>query len=310
MRIDDGHLQHLLRWVQDGVVSRRQSLELGGTEADIRRMLRRRDLTPIQRGVMVNHTGTPTATQHHQAAVLAAWPAALGFESALGMPTPDGRIRLVVPTGGNVAPIPGARIQSIVDFDERVDQVKSPPRVRFANAAVDVAAERDEAEAFTVLTDALWTRRTTIDELLGVVASRTRLRNRTSLEQMLADLRDGTCSFLERGYLHLVERPHGLPRMDRQAKDVLAGRTIYRDGEYATYKLVIELDGIAYHRGSRARASDSIRDLETLAARDEVTIRLTPRQVFREGCRSGHLIGRILRRRGWPGRTTRCPACR
>lgn len=126
---------------------------------------------------------------------------------------------------------------------------------------------------------------------------------------MLGDLRDGTCSFLERGYLQLVERPHGLPRMNRQAKDVLAGRTIYRDGEYAAYKLAVELDGIAYHRGSRARAADSVRDLETLATRDEVTVRLTPHQVFREGCRSGHLIGRILQGRGWAGRAIRCPAC-
>ena len=310
MRIDDEELQHLLRWVQDGVVSRRQILELGGTATDIRRMLHRRDLMSIQRGVMVNHTGAPTRSQQQHAAVLAAWPAALGFESALGRPTPDGRVRVVVPTGRNVAPIPGVRIQSIVAFDERVDQIQSPPCVRFAHAAIDVASERDEADAFTVLSDALWTRRTNVDELLGVVAARGRVRNRVLIEQMLRDLRDGTCSVLERGYLQHVERPHGLPRMDRQAKDILGGRTVYRDGEYAAYKLAIELDGVAYHRGARARAADSIRDLETLAARDEATIRLTHHQVFRESCRSAHLIGQILRRRGWPGHAIRCSTCR
>ena len=146
-------------------------------------------------------------------------------------------------------------------------------------------------------------------ELRGILAARSRQPRRSMLIALLNDIAEGTNSVLERGYLHHVERPHGLPRMDRQARDVLGGRTVYRDGEYAAYRLVIELDGVAHHSGARARAADSVRDLETLAGRDEATVRLTYSQVFGEPCRSARLIGQILQRRGWSGHIRRCSKC-
>lgn len=309
MRYDDEGLQHLLEITQDGVVSRQQVLGLGGTDGDIARMVRRRELARIHPGVFINHTGVPTVGQREQAALLACEPAALGFESALGMPTGDGRIRVVVPSGRKVRPVRGVRVQGITRFEERVDPMSSPPRIAFAESAIDTAAERDEAAAFTLLSDALWTRRTTIDQLRKAMAKRQRMPHRTLILAMLGDLEEGTCSVLERGYLHNVEAPHGLPRMSRQAKDVLAGRTIYRDGEFAEFGLVVELDGIAHHTGSQARGRDSVRDLETLAQSNEATARLTHVQVFREACRTAQLIGRILQRRGWPGTVLRCPRC-
>ncbi|HEX7738372.1 MAG TPA: hypothetical protein VF426_01850 [Marmoricola sp.] len=310
MRFDDGELQHLLQWVQDGVVSRRQLLDLGGADADTRRMLRRRELVRIHPGVFVNHTGRPTRSQREHAAVLACWPAALGFESALGLPAPGGVIRVVIPLKRTAVPLPGIQAQGLAHFAERVDQIASPPRVRVADAAVDAAAERDEADAFSLLSEVLWSRRTTIPSLRKVVDSRPRLRHRAMLSQLLNDLETGSCSVLERGYLHLVERPHGLPRMDRQAKDVLNGRTVYRDGEYAAYNLIVELDGLAHHSSAAARARDSVRDLETLATTDEATVRLTYRQVFDEPCRTARLIAQILQRRGWQASPRRCPKCR
>ena len=152
-------------------------------------------------------------------------------------------------------------------------------------------------------------RRAALDALRRVLGARARVPRRGMLTDLLRDLEEGTCSVLERGYLHLVERPHGLPKMNRQVRDVLDGRTLYRDGEYAAYGLVIELDGLAHHSGAEARARDSVRDLETLAERGELTVRLTHRQVFREHCRSAALVGKILQRQGWPGRPKRCPLC-
>ena len=309
MRFDDTELQHLLTWVQDGVVSRRQILEFGGSDGDIKRMLRRRELTRVFPGVFVNHTGRLSRSQYEHAAVLWCWPAALGFESALGQRPLDGRVRVVIPSGRQVKSPRGIRVQAISDFDGRVDDIASPPRVRFAEAAIDAAAERDEAGALTLLSEALWTRRTTVAELRRVLGARARVPRRGMLTDLLRDLEEGTCSVLERGYLHLVERPHGLPKMNRQVRDVLDGRTLYRDGEYAAYGLVIELDGLAHHSGAEARARDSVRDLETLAERGELTVRLTHRQVFREHCRSAALVGKILQRQGWPGRPKRCPLC-
>src|SRR3954465_13409440 len=68
---------------QAGVVSRRQLVALGATDVDIRRWVRRRELTRIHTGVYVNHTGPPTWTSRAWAAVLFHWPAALTDESSV-----------------------------------------------------------------------------------------------------------------------------------------------------------------------------------------------------------------------------------
>ena len=55
-------LEQLLA-VQSGVVARRQALAAGLTEHDLRRLVRRRELTPYHRGVLLDHTGDPTWVQ-------------------------------------------------------------------------------------------------------------------------------------------------------------------------------------------------------------------------------------------------------
>ena len=65
-----GQVEHLA-WVQDGVVARRQILDAGGTDGDITRLLRRRELTQVYRGVYVNHTGRLSWTQRQWAGLLA-----------------------------------------------------------------------------------------------------------------------------------------------------------------------------------------------------------------------------------------------
>ena len=309
MKFDDPELHHLLTRVQGGVVSWAQLRDLGAEKHDVDRMLRRRELTRIHRGVFIDHTGRPSRRQLEVAAVLACAPAALGFESALGLPTPDGRIRLVVPYGRTVRPPPGVRIQRSRHFEARVDPMQVPPAIRFTEAAIDAALGRDPADAFTLLAEVIHTRRTTPGQLRNALAARVRVPGRLLLTELLDDLDAGTCSVLERGYLRLVERPHRLPRMNRQVRDVLNGRVIYRDGEFAEYGVVIELDGLAFHNGPRARARDSVRDLETLADTDAISIRISHPQVFQQHCRTAHLIGTILRKRGWPGMPARCPSC-
>ena len=72
--LDEAELGHLLLR-QDGVVSRRQMLELGGKDFDIARMLRRKEIVVVHPGVYVNHTGTLTWEQL-RGRMLALWPAA------------------------------------------------------------------------------------------------------------------------------------------------------------------------------------------------------------------------------------------
>lgn len=68
---------------QDGVLSRRQSLQAGLTDRDLARLSRRRELVRVHPGVYVDHTGPLSWQQRAWAAVLFSWPAALCAESAL-----------------------------------------------------------------------------------------------------------------------------------------------------------------------------------------------------------------------------------
>ena len=52
---------------------------------------------------------------------------------------------------------------------------------------------------------------------------------------------------LEYEYLRNVERAHGLPRADWQARSARRGRAIFRDVLYRQYRVAVELDGRAAH---------------------------------------------------------------
>ena len=68
---------------QAGVVARAQLRTLDLEPHDIRRLIRRRELSVIHPGVYLDHTGDPTWLQRAWAAVLFCWPAALAAESAM-----------------------------------------------------------------------------------------------------------------------------------------------------------------------------------------------------------------------------------
>lgn len=75
--VDAAGVRRLL-FEQAGVIARRQLVQLGFTEIDLRRQLRRRELVPLHPGVYVNHTGRPTRLQREWAAALLHWPADAG----------------------------------------------------------------------------------------------------------------------------------------------------------------------------------------------------------------------------------------
>jgi hypothetical protein len=300
-------------WTQDGIISRRQVLDAGGTDSDIARMLRRRELTDVHRGVYVSHSGGLTLGQRHWAAVLAFWPAALAHTSALPDP-PTAVVHVAVGPGRHLRPLPRIVLHRTPEFERRTDLGRSPPAIRLEHALIDVAGgelhERDVAAAFALLARVCARRRTTPQRILRVLATRQRVSGRRTLEAMLTDLRDGACSVLERGYLHRVERAHGLPRGERQTRSTATGRSTYQDVQYRGQGVVVELDGRAFHEAPRDRDRDALRDLAELSRSDVVTTRVTYGLVFGDACRTAVLIGDLLRRRGWTGRTRTCPACR
>jgi hypothetical protein len=298
--------------LQDQVVSRRQLLELEMSPAEIRRLLRRRELVRVHAGVYVCHTGPLTEAQRLWVAVLACWPAALCRDSVLDGPG-EGPVHVAVDHRRTVRAPAGVVVHRMARLDDRVRWNQSPPAVRFECSVIDVALDKpDVAAMYQVLAGALQSRRTTVEKLRAEVGSRTRVRDRQLLAALLDDLAEGACSVLERGYLAL-ERAHGLPSsgpdVTRQRPVADGSRSRYQDVCYEAYGTTVELDGRAFHDNARARDDDAGRDLDNAVSTDGVTVRLTHGQVFRDGCATAAKIGRLLQRRGWTGQPTRCPDC-
>ncbi|TXH22987.1 MAG: hypothetical protein E6R06_15875 [Mycobacterium sp.] len=294
MTIADVDVDFLLRQ-QSGVISRRQALDTGLQHHQIRRLLRRNEWARVHHGVYVNHTGPLTWLQRAWAAVLYAAPAALCFESALSIDGPlihvgvsRSRSKLVEPDG--------VRIHHLDHLDDRALWNVSPPRLRYEEAALDVASRATGFDAIAVLADACQSRRTTANRLLQALDSRQRVRDRHWLRAVLVDIAEGTCSVLEHGYLNRVERAHGLPRATRQVRSTTSAGVSYRDAEYGE-RLVVELDGRLFHDSASARSKDFERDLDA-AVDGRSTIRLTYRQVFDHACQTAAKVAQVMRQHG------------
>lgn len=298
---------------QEGVVSRRQLHAAGLADHDIRRLVRRRDLTPLLPRVFVDHTGEPTWRQRAWAAVLYAAPAALWGPSALRAvrPTTDARatetVTVAVDASRRVRPVPGVVVRRVRSLDPMVLWNASPPRTRTEESLLDAAATaRDEVAAVGVLTDAVQARLTTAGRLTTALDARTRITRRSLLRDVVADLATGTDSVLEHRYLVGVERAHALPRGTRQAS--LPGLTARHDVVYEEACVVVELDGRLHHSVARDRFADLERDTASLIA-GHVTVRLGWSQVVGHPCETATRVAHLLSARGWTGRRRACPAC-
>jgi hypothetical protein len=295
---------------QQGVVSRKQLVQLGALPHEIARMVRRRELVPVHRGVYVNHTGPLDRAQQEWAAVLVHWPAALYGESALPEPDPRGAIHVAVALSRTPRPVKGVVAHRTTAIDSRVVWVTSPPRVRIEHAAIDVASarHRDPVAMFRTLADVCQSRRTTAERIGKVLSTRGRVPGKAVMQDMLGDLATGACSVLEREYLR-IERVHGLPEGTRQKSATIAGKSAHRDVDYDEFGVLVELNGRAFHDDALSWDLDALRDLDTLFDSDRPTVRLTYGLVFGTPCQTVDKIGAILSRRGWTGTVLRCPDC-
>ncbi len=306
---DAAGLKALLK-LQDGVVTRQQALEHGFSTKYVRQRVRRREWAPVYPGIYVHHTGPLTWQQRAWSAVLDAYPAALSHASAItDKPQVDDPIHLAVDSGRRVTRRPGVVVHYQSHLDETVRWTASPPRVRLEDAVLDVAAAASsKVRVIACLADAVSDHKTTADRLLAAVRRRRRMPMRAFIEGVLCDVRDGTCSVLEHGYLTNVERAHGLPTPQRQAPTTV-GRHGFRDVDYPAWNLVVELDGRVGHDNPLDRDRDLERDLDAAVGASKMTLRIGWGQVYDRPCQTAPKIGAALRERGWPGPTIRCPSC-
>jgi hypothetical protein len=302
--------------LQGGVIARRQALALGIEPHDIRRLLRRREWATVHPGVYVEHTGPMTWIQRAWAAVLYAWPAALAHESALRAADGPGRrasretiIHVVVSHRRTVTAPAGVRVYRSRSVDSRVLWNLGPPRLRYEEAAIDVALDApDDLAALEVLAAAIQARHTTARRLLSSLDSRSRVQRRDWFIAVLHDLAEGTCSVLEHEFLVRIERAHGLPRGARQQRATAGLSIVYRDVVYDD-ALVVELDGRLFHDTAAQRDRDFERDLDAAIGAVE-TVRLSWGQVHARSCSTAAKLALVLRRHGWTGTPVPCgPGC-
>lgn len=303
------HRLEFFRRLQDGVVSRRQLTEGGLRKHDIERLVRRRRLRQVLPRVYVDHTGPLTRTQREWAALLYAEPAALCWrigEKAGHKASDD--VHVAIDHRRRVAPQPGVRIHRVRAFTAMLDGRRRPALSPEDDALCMVHEAADELAVVATLAEVA---------AAGVSGLRLRraltrhpsLHRRRFVAALIEDVVSGTHSVLEHGYLTRVQRPHGLPPLERQAPRSSRRGRERRDAEYGAFGLVIELDGRLNHESWQAGNRDAERDLDDLAAGRAVA-RLRWQQVYGAPCRTAGRIAQALRARGWAGEAHRCgPAC-
>lgn len=299
-RIPDD-LRHLAAF-QAGVVSREQALGLGLTDRVIERLIDQEDWRRVTRGIYA--FSEQTWLQLAWAGVLLGGSASvLGLTSAADLhgltrehPLP---VQVFVGRTGRVGR--DDRWQFC-----RADRLGAgePPRTRVSQTIVDLSRSMDADELTTLLAEAISSRRTTPDDILRIVRQTPRLRHRLLLTDILGDVVAGVHSPLEMRYLRSVERPHGLPVAERQARPSGRFRT---DAWYEAYRVVVELDGNAYHRGL-AQATDMIRD-NVHSLEGITTLRFGWTHVVGDPCSVAEQVAAALSNHGWRGPLTACSRC-
>jgi len=287
---------------QDGVVTRAQLLELGLGEKAIDYRVRRGRLHPVQRGVYA--VGRPQLTRLGTlvAAVLSCGPgAALSHEAAaelLGIRKRRGGPVDVTVTSGKRRR-PGVRVhRSALPADERTERhgvaVSSVVRT-----LVDLAPRlsRDDLEAAVNEADRL----DLIDpERLREAIEQMNSRGGAATIKRLLDRRSFTLteSTLERRFLAIARRA-GLPKPQTQAS--VNGFRV--DFYWPDLRLVVETDGLRYHRTPAQQARDRRRD-QTHVAAGLTPLRFTHAEVTYEP----EHVARILRATPAPTARPSAPA--
>lgn len=299
---------------QAGIADRSQTRRAGFSRSAVTHRLKSGSWRRMHRGVYATFTGRVDREAKLWAALRRAGPGAmLSHETAAEvhglLSKPSAMIHVTVPAHRRPAqgrPIPGVVIhRSSQSQPDRLPEWKLP-RTRIGDTVLDlVAAARTFDEAYSWISRALAEKLVSAEILREAMSRRSRIRWRAWLKDALAEAGDGAYFPLERRYARDVERAHGLPKAQRQARRTIGGRTHYKDNWYAEYGVCVELDGPTYHQNEQV-GLDKRRDNLNLAVDDARTYRFGPVDVTERACESAAMVAATLRRRGWRGQLHPC----
>lgn len=184
---------------QGGVLARRQALAGGWSDDEVRSRLAAGEWETVHEGVYAAAAGPLTWHQRAWAGVLHAWPAALTHESALRAAEGPGRrgrdeatVHVAVALARPVAPVEGVVVHWIHKYDPRVDWTAGPPRMRYAEAVVDLVADAaTDDDAVAWLTDTCADRPRTGAAVRDALRRRTRHPRRALTLRVLGELAAG-----------------------------------------------------------------------------------------------------------------------
>ena len=305
---------------QCGIVDRAQAKRAGFTDRQIWHRLRSRTWQRVHEGVYATFTGPLTREARLWAALRKAGAGAmLSHETAAEVhglvDKPASRaIHITVPPSRR--PVRRGSARGIVIHRSGQSRPQLPitwklPRTRIEDTVLDLI---DAAPTFEIaygwIARAVSRRLTSTAMLRAALATRRRARYRSELAVALGESDDGVHSGLELRYARDVERAHGLPTAQRQARREIAGRVHYRDNWYAEYRLCVEVDGPSYHQDEQVWR-DKRRDSLNLGTDGVQTFRFGPLEVTERACESAAIVAATLARNGWQGAPHPCrrPDC-
>lgn len=299
---------------QSGIADRSQARQAGFSRRAMAYRLRSAKWRRVYRGVYATFTGPVHREAKLWAALRRAGPGAmLSHETAAEVhglaDKPTAKIYVTVPA--NRRPAQHAPIRGIVihrsnqSLPARLPEWELP-RTRIEDTVLDlVTTARSFDEAYGWISRALSQQFVTADMLREAIGMRKRVRWRAWLNDALDDTEGGAFFPLERRYARDVERAHGLPKAQRQARRTIGGRTHFKDNWYAEYGVCVELDGPTFHQNEQVR-QDKRRDNLNLAVDAAQTYRFSPVDVTERACESAAMVAATLRRRGWRGQPHPC----
>jgi len=307
---------------QRGVVARWQVADQPGDLSAIDSLIRGHRWQTLYRGVYGAHTGPPDRAATLWAAVLRCGPsAALSHftaaeldglvdkpADAIHVTTPL-RVRVEISEGEFTEVRPRILVHRSARCDAAKHPARTPTRIRTEETVLDLVDLADTFDvAFGWLSTACGRRLVTVSQLSSAAAGRAKLRWRKDVAVALEEISDGVMSNLERGFLRLVERPHGPPKPHRQAKRRQGQRSSYLDNLYQEFGLAVELDGLGAHP-AESRWRDIHRD-NYFAGSGIITLRYSWADIVERPCQVACEIARVLHLRGWTGTLRNCgPHC-
>jgi hypothetical protein len=301
--------------LQSGVISRQQAIRSGMDPDVIDRLLAGGRWQCLQRGSYAVFTGQPPREAALWAALHRAGAGAVlsHLTAAELFRLTDRRsslIHVTIPESRHVGRIPGVAVHRSTRVWEARHPTLLPPRTRIEQTVLDLVQDAATAEdAFNWACSACQRGLTTAERLCSSMCGRKKMRWRAELSAALTDIAEGAHSLLEHRYIHRVERPHGLPRAERQVRVIRGTRYSYLDNDYRAYRVCVELDGRIAHPDHR-RWLDNHR-ANALAAEGRVTLRYNWADASWRFCVTAWQVGQALHQGGWSGALRRCgPECK